>query len=487
MMTRLARRLDRGALISAFSAPVLSLLAMSLVTFGAACSSSKPAPTPVATVPLAAADPPPADPKATPPDDVGPEEAAKQQRRIARMLKKVSGVRGLETKKEVPGRTLARERLLARVKEHVARELPPATIRDEGLVLQLLGFVPVAFDYEKEMFALLEAQIAGYYEPADRTMYMAADLDEENAQATLAHELVHALQDQNWDLAARSKYKPGHGDEASARSALAEGDATSAMLDVIIEGTGRTALDMPEALFSSSIAQGMEKGPGSSAPHVMRAGLIAPYLDGTLFVHALRRKGGWEAVNRAWEKAPVTSEQILHIDKYEAHEPAIEVSVPTRNALGAGWNEKETDVYGELGVRIYFAEWMDEETAHTVAAHWGGDRGVLLEKGKNEFAFAWRIRYDAGPRGKPAAYAEKAYAALVPAIEAKVGPAKKQPASSACVARQGLGPIAVLRKGRDLMIAVGPTEMGAAASKETSDCALMQKWLAELGAATPAP
>jgi len=459
------------------------LLSLSL----GACGGSKPAPQPVAVVPVSPSSGAPA-PAPAPGNDVSPEEAAKQQRLIARMLKKVSAVRGIEAKKEVPGRTLAREKLLARVKEHVAREIPPAAIRDEGLVLQLLGFIPMAFDYEAETFALLEAQLAGYYEPADRTMYMAADLDEENAQATLAHELVHALQDQNWDLGTRSKYKPGHGDESSARSALAEGDATSAMLDVIISETGRTALDMPEELFSATIAQSMDKGPGSSAPHVMRASLIAPYLDGTLFVHALRRKGGWDAVNRAWDKPPLTSEQILHLDKYEAHEPAIDVAVPTRSALGAGWTEKEDDVYGELGIRITFAEWMEPEKAAVVAAHWGGDKGVLLQKGNNEFAFGWRIRYDRAPGKNPAAFAERAYAALLPPIEAKVGPAKKGPAQAACIARKGLGPIGLARKGRDLIVVVGPTETAqGGTSKETSDCSVVQKWVAELVAGSPAP
>src|SRR5262249_4461296 len=105
----------------------VSALALSIPLGGfSACSSAKPPPPPVATVPITPSASSGTDGHAsTTPDDVPPEEAAKQQRRIARMLKKVSGVRGLESKKEVPGRTLTRERLLAKVKEHVAREVPP--------------------------------------------------------------------------------------------------------------------------------------------------------------------------------------------------------------------------------------------------------------------------------------------------------------------------------------------------------------------------
>ena len=84
---------------------------------------------------------------------------------------------------------------------------------------------------------------------------MASDLGEDEAEATLAHELVHALQDQRWDLESRSRYRPGDGDRSEAVSALAEGDATSAMFDVMIAraalGQNKTALDLPDDVCSS--------------------------------------------------------------------------------------------------------------------------------------------------------------------------------------------------------------------------------------------
>ena len=85
------------------------------------------------------------------------------------------------------------------------------------------------------MMKLLEAQLEGFYEPKNGTMYLASDLKGPQAQATLAHELVHALQDQKWDLRKRSDYKPGRGDESMALACLAEGDATSLMLDFLMK------------------------------------------------------------------------------------------------------------------------------------------------------------------------------------------------------------------------------------------------------------
>ncbi|MDP8999660.1 MAG: hypothetical protein M3O46_06065, partial [Myxococcota bacterium] len=291
------------------------------------------------------------------------------------MLKRVEIARRLDASKPVPGVLLDRPALIARVKQHVSRELPPEAICNEGRSLQLLGFVPTKFDYEAAEYQLLEDQLAGYYEPADGTMYMASDLGDEEADATLAHELVHALQDQRWNLQERSKYHPGDGDRSGAVSALAEGDATSAMFDVLIArsaaGAGKTALDVPDDLFSEQIRQGMNQGPGAKAPHVMRSSLASPYIYGTLFVHALRRRGGWEAVNRAWADPPTTSEQIMHVDKWLAHEPPLQVDAPAFATLGAAWTAADEDSEGELGVRVAFEEWMDPKQAAEVSAGWG--------------------------------------------------------------------------------------------------------------------
>lgn len=351
-----------------------ALVGLLLFTTATACGSSPvPAPAPVAAAP------PPAASSAAPVPSAAAlaanaADAAhdKQTRLIARMLRRVETARGIQSSKPVPGVLLDRKDLIARVKDHVTRELPAEAIRDEGLELALFGFIPGQFDYEAAEYELLQDQLAGYYEPADGTMYMANDLGDEEASATLAHELVHALQDQRWNLADRSKYRPGQGDCSEAVSALAEGDATSAMFDVMIEraapGQGKTAVDMPDDLFGEQIRAGMNDGPGAKAPHIMKTSLVAPYIYGTLFVHALRRQGGWAAVNGAWDNPPTTSEQILHLDKWASHEGPIAIAAPTFASLGEGWRAVDEDSEGELGTRLAYEEWMDAKAAAELSA-----------------------------------------------------------------------------------------------------------------------
>ena len=111
------------------------------------------------------------------------------------MLPDVERLRALQRTGEIRGRTLPRAALLSRVKEHMIEETPRSVLRGQTIWLRAMGLVPPAYDVEAGLFSLLGAELAGYYEPKDKTMYLAGDLGEKGDKSTLFHELVHALQD----------------------------------------------------------------------------------------------------------------------------------------------------------------------------------------------------------------------------------------------------------------------------------------------------
>jgi len=416
---------------------------------------------------------------------------SKDSRQVARTLAKVSEMRGIVATKPVPGVKLERDQLVARVKDKALREYPPEALRREGLLLQIVGFAPPTFDYLGEMLKLLEAQLEGFYEPKNGTMYLAADLKGPQAVATLAHELVHALQDQRWDLKKRSDYKPGHGDEAMALACLAEGDATSLMLDFIMKPE-KSALDIPDDALRELMASGMNMGDIGSVPHILRSTLVAPYIEGLHFVHELRRKNGWDGVNAAWDRLPTTTEQILHVEKWESNEAALVIPAPTNATLGEGWKRDDEDTFGELGFALTFAEWMDPDEARKAAAGWGGDRTSVLSKGE-QIAHAVHVRYDAAastplPGGaasstKLDAYAERAFAKLAPGLK-KTITTKPSISDSAtiCFDRKDLGPLLFARRDRDLVMINGPAKVAGTTWSSTSTCAIAKKWAEEIAA-----
>jgi hypothetical protein len=403
--------------------------------------------------------------------------SSKESKEVARTLARVSEIRGVKAARPVPGVKLERDLLVGRVKEKALREFPADALRREGQLLQMFGFAPPTFDYLNEMMTLLEAQLEGFYEPKNGTMYLAADLRGKEAQATLAHELVHALQDQTWDLKSRSSYRPGKGDETLALACLAEGDATSAMMDFVLQDQGRTALDLPEPMMRELMANGVNGASIQGVPHILRTTLIAPYIDGLSFVHALRKKGGWPMVDRAWARPPTTTEQVLHLEKWESNEPAIPIPPPSARTLGTGWKMDDEDTFGELGFALTFEEWLDGAEARRAAAGWGGDRSAVYTK-DDELAFAVHARYDA------LGFAERALQKLAPGLKKTLGKAAIESPDALCFERQELGPFIVARKDRDFVVAAGPARVAKTAQRptwtSTSTCGQAKKWADEI-------
>jgi hypothetical protein len=463
---------------------------VTLATAIAACSHHGGPEAPTA-IPVAQASATPAAnapaPENRPRTDPEPALDSKESRAVARTLERMSAVRGIRSLRPVPGVKLDRDALVAKIKEKALREFPPDALRREGQLLQLLGFAPASFNYLDETLKLLEEQLEGFYEPNNGTMYLAADLKGPEAEATLAHELVHALQDQTWDLRSRSSYRPGKGDETLALGCLAEGDATSSMMDFMLQESGKTALDMPEAAMRELMAVGMNGPSTKSIPHILRTTLVAPYIDGLSFIHELRRRGGWPMVDQVWTHPPVTTEQVLHVDKWVQHEPAITIKTPPAATLGPAFRLVDDDSFGELGFAIAYEEWLDRADARAAAAGWGGDRSGVYTTA-DEIAFAVHVRYDDATTSVPAGprhdlFAARALTKLSPGLKKHVGKPAIDTADVVCIERKQLGPLIVARRDRDVVIASGPARMAKGTWSSTSTCAKAKTWANEILAA----
>ncbi len=381
-----------------------------------------------------------------------PAPKTKEDALVAKMLTRVSKQRGLAVKRPVAGKKLERAALIGKIRDKVDKEIPPEAVTLEGDTLKLYGFVPVDMDYLDTTMKLLEAQLAGFYEPKDETMYLAGDLDGINGDLTLAHELEHALQDQHYDLKKHSGYRPGHGDEQAAFSGLCEGDATSVMLDMMLHKVSKSknAFDLDDDALEEQIAGGVEKDPSTkNIPHIMKADLASPYVYGTRFVHALRRTGGWASVNRAFTQPPVTTEQLLHPEKWARNEAAVRVEPPP--APGKDWKRTDDDTSGELGLALGFAEWSTKVEGFRLAEGWGGDRDATYTQG-DKLVNIMRVEYDAtAPKGAEAAQTRLAQG--LPKGTLRDG-------AFACADRPQLGPLAFAFSGNKLLVIAGPATRG---------------------------
>ncbi len=385
------------------------------------------------------------------------------ERLVERALERVVALRGLSARGPVRAKTVSRAELTAHVRGSLYEGVPRAAVEGNRDALVALGLAPPGFDLEASLLTLMDSELAGLYEPKDGTMLLAADLGPLEAQATLSHELVHALQDQHYDLSTLFRFVPDGGDVQTAAHALAEGDATSAMLDEMVAPLGRTALDLPEEQLERQLRAGMEQSRQRHAvPRVLERSVLAPYLDGTRFVQALRRRGGWPAVDAAWRARPRSTEQLLHVERYLVDEPPLAVPAPSPPP-GSSLERTYSDVMGEQGLRLVFEEWMSPEDAAQAAQGWGGDKLGVFGHAEAR-ALAWLLVADT----EAAAQAHQGgfLRGLGEDGTARSGRAAGKAAaqSDACRPRP-TGPLAVVRRGRALAVVSGPyLEQGATVS-----------------------
>jgi hypothetical protein len=439
--------------------------------FVAACGSGQSALSPPdpAAPPAAGLAQKPLAPESEAPDEV-----------VARALEIVTRLRELPAKGPVKGRTITRDAMIAHVKRQIRTEIPPAVVIGQQELLVALGTVDPKFDYEASLLALLTSELAGFYEPKDKTMYLAGDLGEVERGATLAHELVHALQDQHYDLARHVKYRDDATDEQSAVHALAEGDATSAMLDQILAQRGLRATDVSEELIGAEARGSMElAADAAGVPGIVKRSVVAPYVDGIVFVHWFRRRGGWAGVDSVWRNLPVSTEQILHPEKLVAGERPEVVPVPAPAKQGPA-TLLYRDVLGEQSVRLLFEEWMPRKSALTAASDWAGDRAAIYRDG-GRIAVAWRVRFDHEPAARRGLEAFARGVLRQPGAAADLFVSAEEASKAIrgdriCQERDDRGPFAVVRKGRDLAVIAGPYLRSDAGVKSDGSCAAALAW-----------
>ena len=348
---------------------------------------------------------------------VGTPAVLAQEEAFDRIAAETAAARELPAPAEVVEIFITPEELKRRLPEMIAEEYPPAEAEAEGRAWAAFGLVPAGTDLGQLFVDLLGEQVAGFYDPETDEMYVISAGDELGAveEFTYSHEVVHALQDAHLGLGTIIAGGAERGDdEALAVTSLYEGDAMVASLDYLL---ANPALAARLALAAQPATPLLD-----SVPPTLSTWLLFPYVGGQAFVEALRQRGGWEAVNAAYDDLPASSEQILHPEKYFERDEPTPVAVPDlAPALGAGWAVLDEDALGELQIAVMLAdlapgEGFSERTgqldlpeaATNAAAGWDGDRYALWANGEQE-VLVWRSVWDSEEDATAFARALQAY------------------------------------------------------------------------------
>lgn len=342
------------------------------------------------------------------------------------IAQQVAEIRGLPLthpiKKGIKRRDELRDVLVAKLAEEVSDD----QIEAEGMVYKRLGLIPQDLDYKKVLLDVLSEQIAGFYDQKTKELYVMQGIPMDFQKPAMAHEIFHAIQDQHFDILSLQEpfNSTENGDFALARSALLEGDATIVMLDYglyaqgsLPQGDITSVVDIPliagtlkamsfenltaieQMMGSSGAPTEMQAGAEalSQAPAVFRELLMFPYFAGMRFIVASRVGRSWKDVDRVYANPPVSTEQILHPERYYAGDQPEHLAYDIAPAL-PGFTRIYDTVMGEFQVRLWLKLTAPDSGFAEAAAGWDGDRLVAYRRGDHvlvNVALAWDSVQDA--------------------------------------------------------------------------------------------
>lgn len=276
----------------------------------------------------------------------GPQAAVKE------IASQVERLRALRFRRSVPAAFVSSEALARGVRDNFAKSLSEDDLEVLQRVTETLGFIRPGTNLDRLIESTLMSQVAGYYEPDRHKLYVlksGSSLGVAELTA-LAHELDHALTDQRIGIPDDTGPTGGREDDAAAHTAVVEGDASLLQFRFLVghePPAGRETL----ASMLGSGALFAQQTP-SKIPYFLLQMLRFPYEWGLSFSCALYARGGWDAVNRTYERLPTTTAQIIFPSRYIRREQAKPVLDPP--GLPAPWSLDEEMEMGAADLKLMF-------------------------------------------------------------------------------------------------------------------------------------
>lgn len=284
------------------------------------------------------------------------------------------------------------------VRHQLASERGQQAISGQEGVYRILGLIPDTMRLGSLLQRLLEEQVVGYYDPATKVLYVVDGAPQPLIDQTVAHELVHALQDQYVNIDS-IQAATDNADRQSAAQAVLEGQAM--FMQLRIDPNTSPMLKMPGGWdrIRDMIRDGSVGMPVfASAPRAIREGLLFPYLGGADFV---RRFINVRPEKELLGDLPVSTKQILSDAAYFAPTPG-ERDLPAQVALPAPRRGVTvfTNTLGEFETRLVLSQHIkDDELARSAASGWKGDRFALVGSADGDalvWVTVWDSAVDAG-------------------------------------------------------------------------------------------
>ncbi len=315
--------------------------------------------------------------------------------RIPAIEQELSDITGLRFTKPVRVKIINRDQLRAYLNKEVHHNVSAKELRGEEATLKLLGLVPADFSLEQATVDLFTEQAAAFYDYNRKALFLLAGDSDLSGPVALAHELSHALADQNFRL---DKYvnHTGSDDSAMARLAVMEGQASWLMAAWSARTSGRSVDDVLEMFEPDAAGAKPEQYPVyANAPLYMRESLVFPYSAGMKFENALFDHDRSTAFREPFVHPPASTQQIIHPDRYIRGDA---VPAPPKPPPPPGRHDYKLltgGTFGEFDIRVILEQFGTAKQAQDLAPHIAAAAySTWQNKKTGKPAIAWTVNWD---------------------------------------------------------------------------------------------
>jgi hypothetical protein len=304
---------------------------------------------------------------------------------VSRQMARLEHLRGLEFESDVDLRVISR----AEYRRNRGGGTDETHSLWNGQVWEGLFLVGEETSVDEAFNSTLGSSVLGYYQAGTDELVIVSDSAEPTIdRGTLVHELVHALQDQQFGLG----NAPDTQDRQLARNGVVEGEAN--LLERRYQQRCETSWDCVETPPRGG-------GNGGSVNRGILLIVLAPYTSGPEFVATVERRGGWSAVNDLHRELPVSTAQLVDPGKYPDVTP-VEVTVPDRS--DTDWSRFDhdpvADTVGQASIHAMFVENGVRTGSvgrysydHPAADGWAGDTLVPYRNG-DRYGYVWETAWE---------------------------------------------------------------------------------------------
>ena len=286
-----------------------------------------------------------------------------------------------------------REELASIDRDFYAREEIRQELFEKGKLYQALGLLneeedlvrlvtAIELEYAKDAYATVDYESGNLYVVGDPSRFGPAEI----LQYVGAY--LGAILDSLFDLS-----------ELERAALQADFDHLRALSALVVGDVFQVYQKYAEAFFSQEQLDELSNATPNdkllSAPPIVQKLREFPVTEGAAFVAELLDNEGWEGVNEAYGRPPISTEQVIHPDKYFAQEGPQRTTIPDiSDQLGEGWTQVSSNTMGEFLIRTYLEGYLDGSQAGAAASGWGGDRYSLLSGPGGERLLISVIKWD---------------------------------------------------------------------------------------------